>query len=75
MLRGRHRGLPAAIDRSVLLPGEMGRQAEMEMQFRARQEVVRQALREAVRRETVVGRGERGDAQHENVEDCPPGLA
>lgn len=28
MLRGRHRGLPVAIDRAVLLPGELDDQGE-----------------------------------------------
>lgn len=28
MLRGRHRGLPVAIDRAILLPGEATEQAE-----------------------------------------------
>lgn len=30
MLRGRHRGLPVAIDRAVLLPGELGEGEEMD---------------------------------------------
>jgi len=63
MLRGRHRGLPAAIDRSVLLPGELGRQSEMERQFRHRQDVVRQALHSAFYEDETI------------VDDCPPGMA
>lgn len=67
MLRGRHRGLPAAIDRSVLLPGELGRQTEMEAQFRERQGVVRQALQKALNDETL---------QNDIVADeSPPGMA
>lgn len=63
MLRGRHRGLPAAIDHSVLLPGELDRQSEMERQYRHRQDVMRQALHSAFYEEDA------------NVDDCPPGMA
>ena len=44
MLRGRHRGLPDAIDRSVLLPEELARQVEMEEEFQQRQSIVREVL-------------------------------
>ena len=62
MLRGRHRGLPDAIDRSVLLPAELSRQGQMEREFRERQSAIRRALREA-----GLGSWEDGDV--------PPGMA
>ncbi|TDL24427.1 TrkH-domain-containing protein [Rickenella mellea] len=69
MLRGRHRGLPAAIDRSVLLPGELGRQNEMEAEFQQRRDVVRSALRNA---QAEVREMRMGDGME--AEDIPPGL-
>lgn len=36
MLRGRHRGLPVALDRAVRLPGGEGREEEEEREFRVR---------------------------------------
>jgi len=70
MLRGRHRGLPAAIDPSVLLPNELERQTEMESQFRRRQEVLRNALSKVITDEMM-------KEEKENVmeEDLPPGMA
>lgn len=47
MLRGRHRGLPDAIDRSVLLPEELKRQGEMEEAFREHQNIIREAIEHA----------------------------
>lgn len=49
MLRGRHRGLPDAIDRSVLLPDDLNRQVEKEKKHRRRESVARAALQNAVR--------------------------
>lgn len=69
MLRGRHRGLPAAIDPSVLLPSERSRQRQMEQEFRAKQQAIRKAL--ATLRDDV-GNGQ--DAAAEDP-DCPPGMA
>lgn len=72
MLRGRHRGLPDAIDRSVLLPEEQKRQSKMEKEFRERQGVVLDALYNAKTR-FEAGRGFYGEQAID--EDCPPGLA
>lgn len=47
MIRGRHRGLPVAIDRAVLLPGEMGQTEEEDWQIQ----------REGVRGRSVVSSG------------------
>ena len=69
MLRGRHRGLPDAIDRSVLLPNELNRQSEMERQFRQRQAAVRQTL------QTMYEVSELDGIEELNEEDCPPGMA
>jgi len=71
MLRGRHRGLPDAIDRSVLLPQELHRQAKMELEYRERQGLMRDALYNVRTR----FEGGRGADMDQIVEDCPPGLA
>lgn len=67
MLRGRHRGLPDAIDRSVLLPDELHRQSIMEMEFREKQEAIRNALQQV---RTAIDRPLE-EYGHETVEDCP----
>ncbi len=71
MLRGRHRGLPDAIDRSVLLPQEMHRQSKMEMEYRERQGMMRDALYN-VRSRFEDARGLDAD---QVIEDYPPGMA
>jgi len=68
MLRGRHRGLPAAIDRSVLLPVELHRQAAMEREFRETQDVMREALA------TARSRTLKASAEDEVLDEGLPGL-
>ena len=57
MLRGRHRGLPVAIDRAVLLPGQelmerMDREYNSTGDWRPRAEVEEEMRREEVERQT-----------------------
>ena len=71
MLRGRHRGLPAAIDPSVLLPGEALRQKAMEMEYRRQQDAVRAALQAS----SPLRVDARGRTNTTEDMDVPPGLA
>ena len=55
MIRGRHRGLPVAIDRAVLLPGEhLGIAEEEDARLKAERTVERGASRQGERPEMVV---------------------
>lgn len=75
MLRGRHRGLPDAIDRSVLLPNEMKRQSEMEEEFRGRQRVMREAIEQAKGGLRTSTNASVNVVHRDEEEDVPPGLA
>jgi len=58
MIRGRHRGLPYAIDRAVLLPGE-------ELMEKMDREVNQRGARKWKEREKAVKREEEGDAMED----------
>lgn len=52
MMRGRHGGLPAAIDRAILLPKQIITQGQREVAFRQREDAVRAALRATKRQQS-----------------------
>ena len=62
MIRGRHRGLPYAIDRAVLLPGE-------ELMEKMDMEVNQRGARKWKEKEERFKREEEGDAMEEGRED------
>lgn len=63
MLRGRHRGLPYALDRAILLPSESLHKKEVE-----------EAAKRAVRRASIATTGEDGEGRPPMNGDSGPGF-